>query len=144
MLSKFFVAVVAIFSGIEAAVAAGKPTGGPAIARLDVYSNYVCPNNTAAPPTTGAAGTLRSVTITEKTCTQIALPFGSALTSTLTQAPKTGTLGCYVQIFTASGCGLTLDNQYHGFAYNGVGVGSQMFCANNPAIAYGAAELVCA
>ncbi|RDW79982.1 hypothetical protein BP6252_04620 [Coleophoma cylindrospora] len=144
MLSKFFLAAIAIFSGIVAAVPAGKPTGGPGIARLDVYSSYLCPNNTSVPPTDGSAGTLRTVSITENTCTQIALPFGSALTSSLTQAPKTGTAGCYVQIFTASGCGLTLDNQYHGFAFNGVGVGAHMFCANNPDIPYGAAELICA
>ena len=66
------------------------------------------------------------------------------MTSTLTQAPKSGTAGCWLQIYTESGCGLTLTNEFHGFPYNGVTVGNEVGCVTPPVISYGAAEVLCA
>jgi hypothetical protein len=57
--------------------------------------------------------------------------------------PKTGTAACYIQIFTQAGCGLTLQNQYHGFPFNGLTIGSQVGCAQPPVQAYGALQIVC-
>ncbi|KAF5375619.1 hypothetical protein D9757_008517 [Collybiopsis confluens] len=109
---------------------AGKPTGGPAIATLTVFSGpFTCTSSSTPPPTTGEAGTSATVSITEDSCTIINMPFGGVMTSTLTQAPKTGTAGCWLQIYTESGCGLTLTNEFHGFPYNGVSAGNERFFA---------------
>jgi hypothetical protein len=66
----------------------------------------------------------------------------------MTQAPKTGTTACYIQLFSQSGCGLTLQNQYHGFPFDGtsaaVGSQSTVGCANPPVQSYGALQIVCA
>ena len=61
----------------------------------------------------------------------------------MTQNPKTGTAACYIQIFSQSGCGLTLQNQYHGFPFNGLTAGSQVGCATPPVQSYGALAIVC-
>jgi hypothetical protein len=33
-------------------------------------------------------------------------------------------------MFKESGCGLTLSNQFHGWPFDGIGVGTHMGCAN--------------
>ncbi|ORY14546.1 hypothetical protein BCR34DRAFT_585718 [Clohesyomyces aquaticus] len=131
--------------GTALAIPAGKPTGGPASASVTIYSGpYTCTDPDAAPPA-GSAGTAKTVTVTENACAIVNIPFGGAITSTLTASPKTGTAGCYIQIYTQSGCGVTLQNQYHGFPFNGLIAGSsQVGCANPPVQAYGAVSIVCA
>jgi hypothetical protein len=81
-------------------------------------------------------------------CTQLLTncalqPFGGALTSKMTAVPKTGTTACYIQIFSQSGCGLTLQNQFHGFPFNGLTIGSEVGCAQPPVQSYGALQIVC-
>lgn len=61
----------------------------------------------------------------------------------MTVVPKTGTAACYIQIFSQSGCGLTLQNQFHGFPFNGLVVGSEVGCAQPPVQSYGALQIVC-
>lgn len=61
----------------------------------------------------------------------------------MTATPKTGTAGCYVQIYTQSGCGLTLNNEYHGFPFDGIVVGSKVGCVAPPVVSYGAVSVVC-
>jgi hypothetical protein len=73
----------------------------------------------------------------------VSQPFGGAFTATMTATPKTGTAACYIQIFTQAGCGLTLQNQYHGFPFNGLTTGSQVGCAQPPVMSYGALQIVC-
>lgn len=70
-------------------------------------------------------------------------PFGGAFTAKLTAPPKTGAPGCYIQIFTQQGCGLTLQNQYHGFPFDGLTTGSQIGCASPPVQGYGALQITC-
>ncbi|KAI4732125.1 hypothetical protein E4T49_00012 [Aureobasidium sp. EXF-10728] len=72
------------------------PVGGPASAKVTIYSNYVCTAPGIAPPTDGSAGTATSFTIAEATCTipTAQLIFGGAVTATLSTTPKTGTVGC--------------------------------------------------
>lgn len=58
-------------------------------------------------------------------------------------SPKTGAAACYIQIFSQQGCGLTLQNQYHGFPFDGVSAGSTLGCASPPVQGYGALQIVC-
>jgi len=46
-------------------------------------------------------------------------------------------------MFTQQGCGVTLQNNYHGFPFNGVTVGSTLGCAQPPVQSYGALEVIC-
>lgn len=95
---------------------AAKPVGGPASATVTVYSGpYTCPGANTVPPSDGSAGTVvKTFSISETQCTIVNIPFGGAITATLTAAPKSGTVGCYIQAFQQQGCGVTLNNQYHG------------------------------
>lgn len=123
---------------------AKKPTGGPASMTLTVYSGpYTCADPSTPPPTDGSAGTPKTVSLAENTC--VILPFSTAgaFTAQMTAAPKTGTTACYVQLFQEQGCGLTLTNQYHGFPFNGVDVGSSVGCAKPAGVNYGAVQIVC-
>ncbi|OSS52165.1 hypothetical protein B5807_02478 [Epicoccum nigrum] len=125
-----------------------KPTGGPAIATVTIYSGpYTCAAANSPPPTDGSAGTATPVSVTENQCIIVTIPFAGAFTATMTQSPKTGTTACYIQLFTQSGCGLTLQNQYHGFPFDGVtytAPQSTVGCANPPVQSYGALQIVCA
>ncbi|KAH7355397.1 hypothetical protein BKA65DRAFT_535628 [Rhexocercosporidium sp. MPI-PUGE-AT-0058] len=120
-----------------------KPTGGPASAKITIYTAYTCTSSTTVPPTDGSAGASNTVTIAEATCAIISIPFGSAITAALTATPKTGAPGCFIQIHTQSGCGLTLNNEYHGFPFDGTVVGSKVGCVTPPVIGYGAVEITC-
>jgi hypothetical protein len=96
------------------------------------------------PPTDGSAGTATTVSLSENQCVIVDFPSGGVFTAKMTAAPKTGTTACYVQLFSQQGCGLTLQNQYHGFPFDGVIVGSKVGCAKPPGFTYGAVEIVCA
>lgn len=48
-----------------------------------------------------------------------------------------------MQIFTQSGCGVTLQNQYHGYPFDGVAVGNKVGCVAPFGVPYGAVEVVC-
>ncbi|OCL13987.1 hypothetical protein AOQ84DRAFT_385039 [Glonium stellatum] len=137
-----FTALAAV--SISSAIPAGKPTGGPASASVTIYSGpYTCTDPNTPPPTDGSAGTSTIVSTTETQCVIVNVPFSGAFTATLTATPKTGTAGCYIQIYKDQGCGVTLTNQYHGFPFNGVTLGSQVGCASPPVVSYGALEIVC-
>ncbi|KAF9692392.1 hypothetical protein EKO04_009762 [Ascochyta lentis] len=127
-----------------AAPAGNKPTGGPASAQVSVYSgSYICTDPDIPPPTDGSAGKATVVSVTENQCVTINIPFGGAVTASMTATPKTGAAGCYIQMFTQQGCGLTLANQYHGFPFNGLTVGSSVGCASPPVQTYGTLQIVC-
>ncbi|KAJ7259743.1 hypothetical protein C8J57DRAFT_1233418 [Mycena rebaudengoi] len=122
-----------------------RPTGGPAEMTLQIWSGpFTCPAPDSAIPTDGSAGTLlKTINIPEATCAVANFPLDSAFTATMTTTPKTGTAGCYVQLFKEQGCGTTLTNQYHGYPFDSVVVGSVMGCGNPVAFPYGAVEIVC-
>ncbi|KAJ4984748.1 hypothetical protein SVAN01_09785 [Stagonosporopsis vannaccii] len=157
-LNSFLLATTALIS-TALAVPAGKPTGGPASASVTIYSGpYTCsaadvvcssthfptiPNSFKPPPTDGSAGTAKTVSVTEAQCVIVNIPFGGAFTAKLTAPPKTGAPGCYIQIFTQQGCGLTLQNQYHGFPFDGLTFGNQIGCATPPVQGYGALQITC-
>ncbi|KAL5330394.1 hypothetical protein ACEPPN_003921 [Leptodophora sp. 'Broadleaf-Isolate-01'] len=128
---------------VKRAVAAGKPTGGPASAKITIYNAYKCVSATTVPPTDGSAGTASTVTIAEGTCSILPIPFGGAITAALAATPKTGAPGYFVQIHTQSGCGLTLNNEYHGFPFDGTIIESKVGCVTPPVVSYGAVEIVC-
>ncbi|TIA33993.1 hypothetical protein D6C78_07169 [Aureobasidium pullulans] len=127
---------------------AGKPTGGPARANVIVYAGpYTCSDPNTPPPTDGSAGTGKTyLGVTENVCT-ILNPFLSitgAVTANLVQAPKTGTAGCYIEMYKEAGCGLTLTNQFHGWPFNGIDTASTLGCANAVGgFGYGAMTLLC-
>ncbi|GAB7332637.1 hypothetical protein MBLNU13_g04401t1 [Cladosporium sp. NU13] len=138
------ISAAAVVVGTALAIPAGKPTGGPASASVTIYSGpATCPDPNTPPPTDGSAGTAKTVSITENACAIVNIPFGGALTSRMTATPKTGTTACYIQIFSQSGCGLTLQNQFHGFPFNGLTIGSEVGCAQPPIQSYGALQIVC-
>ncbi|GAB7352447.1 hypothetical protein MBLNU459_g2859t4 [Dothideomycetes sp. NU459] len=123
----------------------GKAPGGPASATVTIYNGpYDCTSVSTPPPTDGTAGVNTTVTVSELTCAVVAIPYDGAITAKLTATPKTGSVACYVQVYANQGCGSTLTNQYHGFPFSGVTVGSTVGCGNPPAYAYGAVGLVCA
>ncbi|KAJ7347427.1 hypothetical protein DFH08DRAFT_868002 [Mycena albidolilacea] len=138
------VALAAMFGSAESALAA-KPTGGPAAMTLQIWSGpFTCPAPDSTIPADGSAGTLlKTISIPELTCAVANFPLGSAFNATITATPKTGTLGCYIQLFAEQGCGATLTNQYHGYPFGGTAVGSAVGCGNPVAFAYGAVEIVC-
>ncbi|KAI4799158.1 hypothetical protein E4T44_10361 [Aureobasidium sp. EXF-8845] len=72
--------------------------GGPASAKVTIYSSYTCVAANAPPPTDGSAGTTVSFSVTEAQCTvpNTGLAMGGAVTASLTASPKTGTAGCKV------------------------------------------------
>ncbi|KAF3003187.1 hypothetical protein E8E13_009423 [Curvularia kusanoi] len=146
-LTKSFLAVAALCSTAFAkAIPAGgnKPTGGPASAFVSIYPSYKCTAPNAPPPTDGTAGVPQQVSVTENQCVIVDIPFGGAFTAKLTATPKTGTTACYIQIFSQQGCGLTLQNQYHGFPFDGLTTTNTVGCASPPVTGYGALEIVCA
>ncbi|KAF2500794.1 hypothetical protein BU16DRAFT_523553 [Lophium mytilinum] len=149
MLANLPLALAAILSLASASVIpldlsarSGKPTGGPAIASVTIYSSYTCPGNTA-PPTDGSAGASTTLSVTEATCSIVSIPAGAAITAKLTQAPKTGSVGCYVQLYYGGDCAVTYANQIHGVAFSGVAVNNHLGCANFPVGGYGAVEIIC-
>ncbi|KAF3039785.1 hypothetical protein E8E12_009034 [Didymella heteroderae] len=111
------------------AIPAGKPTGGPAAAQ--------------PPPKDGSIGTGKTVNVTENQCVVVNVPFGGAFTASMTATPKTGTAGCYIQIFSQQGCSLTRQNPYHGFPFDGVTAGSTVGYASPPVQSYGGLQIVC-
>ncbi|KAI5200381.1 hypothetical protein E4T42_04774 [Aureobasidium subglaciale] len=126
----------------------GKPTGGPAKANVIIYAGpATCADPNTPPPTDGSAGIAKTyLSVTEDICTIInpVLGLTGAVTAVLTQGPKTGTAGCYIEMFKESGCGLTLSNQFHGWPFDGIGVGNHMGCANAVGgFSYGAVTLLC-
>ncbi|KAJ8118066.1 hypothetical protein OPT61_g873 [Boeremia exigua] len=142
-LTQFYLATAALFS-TALAIPAGKPTGGPASAQVTIYSGpYTCASADSPPPKDGSAGTAKVVNIAETQCVIVNIPFGGAFTATLTAPPKTGAPGCYIQIFSQQGCGVTLQNQYHGFPFDGTTLGSTVGCASPPVQSYGALQITC-
>lgn len=99
---------------LEARKNGGANKGGPASAKVTIYSQYTCaaPNTVRTtrlslvftqstdtsklPPTDGSAGTANNFNIAEAQCTipNTGLSFGGAITASLTAEPKTGTAGC--------------------------------------------------
>ncbi|KAI4845427.1 hypothetical protein E4T44_05614 [Aureobasidium sp. EXF-8845] len=131
---------------LEARKGGAAPVGGPASAKVTVYSSYTCAAPNTAPPTDGSAGTATSFTIAEGTCTipSASLMFGGAISATLSATPKTGTVGCYILGHSQQGCGITLTNYLHGWPFDGISVGNSVGCGNAPAgTAWGAFEVLC-
>lgn len=136
---------------------------------LEWYDDFDFPEYTAhadwlqVPPTDGSAGTVvKTFTISETQCQIVNVPLGGAITAKLTAVPKAGAPGCYVQVFQQQGCGVAIGNEYHGkfngklrhysnktltiisgFPFDGTIVGSQVGCAQVPAVSYGAVEIIC-
>lgn len=122
----------------------GKPTGGPASMTVTIYSGpATCVDSQTAPPTDGSAGVATTVSLAETQCVIVNFPANGVFTAKLTANPKSGTVACYAQLFKAQGCGLTLDNQYHGFPFDGAAVGNKIGCAKPPGFNYGAVQVVC-
>ncbi|KAI5197311.1 hypothetical protein AUEXF2481DRAFT_573164 [Aureobasidium subglaciale EXF-2481] len=124
----------------------GAPTGGPASAKVTIYSSYTCAAPGTVPPTDGSAGTATTFTIAEGTCTipTAGLIFGGALTASLTAVPKTGTVGCYVLGHSQQGCGITLTNNLYGWPFSGTALGNSVGCGNAPSgTSWGAFEVLC-
>ncbi|KAF7337423.1 hypothetical protein MSAN_02268800 [Mycena sanguinolenta] len=136
---------IVILAAMFGSAVTAKPTGGPAAMTLQIWSGpFTCPAPNSAIPTDGSAGTLlKTINIPEATCAVANFPLDSAFTANMTAAPKTGTAGCYVQLFKEQGCGTTLTNQYHGYPFDSVVVGSVMGCGNPVGFSYGAVEIVC-
>ncbi|KAF1358153.1 hypothetical protein EJ07DRAFT_157155 [Lizonia empirigonia] len=129
---------------VPAAPAHNKPTRGPASAQVTVYQGpYTCTDPNVAPPSDGSIGNGTTLLVTEAQCYTVAIPFGGAVTATMTATPKRGAVGCYIQMFTQQCCGLTLANQYYGFTFSGLTVGSSMGCASPPVQSYGALKIFC-
>lgn len=129
---------------IEISPRSGKPTGGPASAQITVYNGpFTCINLVTPPLKDGSAGVNTTVTLAETQCAILKIPFGGAITAVLTATPKTGTVGCFVQIYSQDGCGVALQNFYHGFPFDGVIVGSKVGCVSPPVQDYGAVQIVC-
>ncbi|KAG9604894.1 hypothetical protein KCU77_g775, partial [Aureobasidium melanogenum] len=150
-LSLLAVSVTAAPPHLEARKGAA-PVGGPASAKVTIYSGYTCLAPGTPPPTDGSAGTATTFTIAEATCT---IPpagllagtlgaAGGAITATLSTTPKTGTVGCYILGHTQQGCGITLTNNLYGWPFNGISVGNNVGCGNAPAgTQWGAFEILC-
>ncbi|KAI4762105.1 hypothetical protein E4T52_05758 [Aureobasidium sp. EXF-3400] len=122
------------------------PVGGPASAKVTIYSSYTCAGPGTAPPTDGSAGTATTFTISEGTCTipSAGLMFGGAISATLSATPKTGAVGCYILGHSQQGCGITLTNNLYGWPFNGIAVGNSVGCGNAPAgTSWGAFEVLC-
>ncbi|KAH7355383.1 hypothetical protein BKA65DRAFT_238869 [Rhexocercosporidium sp. MPI-PUGE-AT-0058] len=124
-------------------IARAKAPGGPASAKVTVYSSYTCPSATATPPADGSAGVFATVTIAEATCAVLNLPFGGALTAVLTAPPKTGAGGCAILAHMDGNCVWRSGNEIHGFAFDGLATGNKVGCGNAPVRGYGAMELLC-
>ncbi|KAJ6527030.1 hypothetical protein B0H19DRAFT_1196288, partial [Mycena capillaripes] len=137
--------IVTLAAMFGSALAAGAPTGGPAAMTLQIWSGpFTCPGPDSAIPSDGTAGTLlKTISVPELTCAVANFPLDSVFNATMTATPKTGTVGCYVQLFTEQGCGVTLTNQYHGYPFDSIVVGSSVGCGNPVAFPYGAVEIVC-
>ncbi|KAF2099002.1 hypothetical protein NA57DRAFT_56632 [Rhizodiscina lignyota] len=145
---KFILTTVTLIGAAIAAVApAAKPVGGPGTGTLTVFSGgtFKCANINSVIPTDGTAGDAVSASIVEDGCAIIDVTDQSLITLTMTQAPKTGTLGCYVQLFTQQGCGFTLNNFFWGQPIPGTNVGTKLGCAQVPAgFGFGGASMFCA
>ncbi|KAJ7347431.1 hypothetical protein DFH08DRAFT_868005 [Mycena albidolilacea] len=141
----FSVVKIVTLAAMFGSALTAKPTGGPAAMTLQIWSGpFTCPAPDSTIPADGSAGTLlTTISIPELTCAVANFPLGSAFNATITATPKTNTLACYVQLFAEQGCGATLTNQYHGYPFDSIAVGSAVGCGNPVAFAYGAVEIVC-
>ncbi|KAI5195091.1 hypothetical protein E4T39_08379 [Aureobasidium subglaciale] len=131
---------------LEARKNGGATKGGPASAKVTIYSKYECTASGTAPPTDGSAGTATTFSVTEAQCTipNTGLQYGGALTAVLTATPKSGTAGCYVLAHSAQGCGLVLGNEVHGWPFAGVDVGNAVGCGEAPYYtSWSAFEILC-
>ncbi|KAI4745210.1 hypothetical protein E4T50_04483 [Aureobasidium sp. EXF-12298] len=120
--------------------------GGPASAKVTIYSQYTCAAANTLPPTDGSAGTSVSFSITEVQCTipNTGLQSYGALTATLTASPKTGTPGCYIVAHSQQGCGIVLSNVMYGWPVAGTNVGDSLGCGNPPSgTTWSAFEILC-
>jgi hypothetical protein len=132
-------------------MAAGKPTGGPAIVNVTVYSggSFTCPNQGATIPNDGSAGTPASYSVAENGCSIMIPPMNanSVYKIQLTQAPKTGTVGCWLQLYEEGGCGFTLTNGFFGQPIPGLTAGTTLPCVTPPvglSSTFGAIGIFCA
>ncbi|THZ30783.1 hypothetical protein D6C91_01038 [Aureobasidium pullulans] len=131
---------------LEARKNGGANKGGPASAKVTIYSQYTCAAPNTLPPTDGSAGTANNFNIAEAQCTipNTGLSFGGAITASLTAEPKTGTAGCYVVGHSQQGCGITLSNYIYGWPFAGTAVGSTLGCGNAPSgTSWNAFEIIC-
>ena len=87
---------------------AGKPTGGPASMSVTIYSGPATCASASTVPDSSTAGTVTTISLAENSCVITPFPAEGVFTAKLTAAPKTGTAGCYAQIFKEGGCGVTL------------------------------------
>ncbi|CAD0086790.1 unnamed protein product, partial [Aureobasidium mustum] len=120
--------------------------GGPASAKVTLYSQYTCVAPNAVSHQYGSAGTTVSFSVTEAQCTipTTGLQSGEALTASLTASPKTGTAGCYIVGHSQQGCGIVLSNQMHGWPVGGINVGDSLGCGNPPSgTSHLAFEIIC-
>ncbi|KAK6006933.1 hypothetical protein QM012_005941 [Aureobasidium pullulans] len=120
--------------------------GGPASAKVTLYSQYTCAAPNTPPPTDGSAGTNVTFSVTEAQCTipTTGLQYGGALTASLTATPKTGTVGCYIVGHSQQGCGIVLSNVMYGWPVGGTSVGSSLGCGNPPSgTSWSAFEIIC-
>jgi len=163
---QFLLAAAAVFSTSLAAPAdmieRRKAAGGPASAQVTVYSgpSYTCSDASTVSvllfyftgpltdlpskkPSGASAGTSKVYTVTEGGCVIANIPFGGAVSASLTATPKAGAPGCYLQMFQQQGCGVTLTNQYHGFPFDGTSIGNSVGCAQPPVQSYGAFTITC-
>ena len=116
--------------------AVGKPVGGPAIMNVTVWEggNFKCTSINSKIPTDGSAGAPTSFSTQEDGCAIInpSLDATSVISATLTQAPKSGTLGCWLQLYEEGGCGFTLSNAFYGLPFPGINAGDSLACAQIP------------
>jgi hypothetical protein len=61
----------------------------------------------------------------------------------LTANPKTGVVGCYLQIFQLNGCGVVQGNNYYAYPFDGTTIGSKVTCAMPVGGNYGAVTIAC-
>ncbi|RDW78222.1 hypothetical protein BP5796_06074 [Coleophoma crateriformis] len=125
---------------IESELVARKALGGPAIANIAVYPSYKCTGPSTAPP---YDATIKSISVTEEICQVLSVPLGSAVSANLTQTPKTGVAGCYINFYKTGSCAVSFDNYYVGYAFQGTTVGSKLPCVNPMGGAKGAIEITC-
>ncbi|THY96949.1 hypothetical protein D6C95_00192 [Aureobasidium pullulans] len=141
---------------LEARKNGGANKGGPASAKVTIYSQYTCAAPNTLPPTDGSAGTANNFNIAEAQCTipNTGLSFGGAITASLTAEPKTGTAGSqetwtdeqlgYVVGHSQQGCGITLSNYIYGWPFAGTAVGNTLGCGNAPSgTSWNAFEIIC-
>jgi hypothetical protein len=128
-----------------------KPTGGPGTANVTAYSGgtFKCASINSVIPNDGTAGTPASYITEENGCAiaNPAITANSVYTATITLAPKTKTLGCWLQLYEEGGCGFTLSNAFYGQPLPGTQAGTLLGCAQIPSglsAAMGGLSMFCA